>query len=80
MMGFIVAGAPYTPRLFENSFGRKKQSQVTPAIVKTTFYSSKVMDRADGRDASWSALREPDDMPFDGTTPAFTMSDRSERV
>ncbi|ETS87762.1 hypothetical protein PFICI_01590 [Pestalotiopsis fici W106-1] len=77
MMGFIVAGAPYVPRLLENRFSQKSPSQVTPAIVKTTFYSSKVMNRTDGQDAGWSALREQDDMPFDGTTQAYSMSNKS---
>lgn len=79
-MGFIVAGSPYVPHLFEIIFGSKKQSQPTPAIIKTTFYGSNISSRQHRPGTSWTILQGQDDSSFNGTTEAYTRSDPLERV
>ncbi|KAK6206498.1 hypothetical protein LQW54_007680 [Pestalotiopsis sp. IQ-011] len=79
-MGFIVAGSPYVPRLFEIIFGPKKQSQPTPVITKTIFYGSKISNGQHRPGTGWSIFQGQDDMSFSLTAQAYTTSNRFERV
>lgn len=66
MTGFIVAGAPYTPRFVELIFAHKDQVDHS---YPTYAVSKKVASNMRSADASWIALREHESVTFDGTNP-----------